>query len=119
MRQHLRFHLGITLLAVLGADSASGADDPGQPPREVVVFAGRQDGYHTFRIPAVITTAKGTLLAFCEGRKNSTSDSGDIDVVLRRSTDGGATWSPLQLVADAGPDTIGNPCPVLDRTTGR
>ena len=38
-------------------------------------------------------TAKGTLLAFCEGRRNSRSDAGDIDVLLKRSTDGGRTWS--------------------------
>jgi sialidase-1 len=88
------------------------------PPEQAAVFTAGKDGYHTFRIPALVVSAKGTLLAFCEGRKDSARDSGDIDVVLRRSFDGGKTWQPLQLVADAGPDTIGNPCPVVDRTTG-
>lgn len=86
--------------------------------REVDVFVSGKDGYHTFRIPAVVVSKKGTLLAFCEGRKNSRSDTGDIDLVLRRSFDGGKTWGPLQIVADFGPDTIGNPCPVIDQTTG-
>lgn len=63
-------------------------------------------------------SAKGTLLAFCEGRRNSAADSGDIDVVLRRSFDHGKTWSSVQLVADAGEDTVGNPTPVVERKTG-
>lgn len=77
------------------------------------------DGYHTFRIPALITSAKGTLLAFAEARDaNSRMDSGNIDMVLKRSTDGGKTWGPLQVVVDFGEDTIGNPTPVVDRKTG-
>jgi sialidase-1 len=84
----------------------------------VDVFVSGQDGYHTYRIPAAIVTPKGTLLAFCEGRKKSTSDTGDIDLVLRRSADGGATWGPLQVVWDDGANTCGNPCPVVDRDTG-
>lgn len=87
-------------------------------PRHVVVFRAGEDGYHTYRIPALIGARKGALLAFCEGRRNSRSDTGDIDLVLKRSFDGGATWSRMQVVADFGEDTIGNPCPVVDRKTG-
>ena len=58
------------------------------------------------------------MLAFCEGRVQAAGLTGDIDLVLRRSTDGGRTWSPLAVVADDGPNTLGNPCPVVDRTTG-
>ncbi|MCX6624773.1 MAG: sialidase family protein, partial [Acidobacteria bacterium] len=76
------------------------------------------DGYHTFRIPALIATKKGTLLAFCEGRKGGAGDSGDIDIVMKRSNDEGKTWSALKVVADHGSDTIGNPAPVLDRKSG-
>ncbi len=82
------------------------------------LFISGQEGYHTFRIPSLIVTPKGTVLAFCEGRKISRSDSGDIDLVLKRSFDNGKTWQPLQIVADDGPNTMGNPCPVLDRDTG-
>jgi sialidase-1 len=63
-------------------------------------------------------TTRGTLLAFCEGRKHSRADSGDIDIVLRRSLDGGKTWTGMQVVADMGSDCIGNPCPVVDAGTG-
>jgi sialidase-1 len=82
------------------------------------VFVAGTDGYHTYRIPSLLVTSKGTVLAFCEGRKTGRGDAGNIDVVLRRSFDGGNTWQPLQVVWDDGPNTAGNPCPVVDRTTG-
>ena len=82
------------------------------------MFVSGQGGYHTYRIPALIVTSNQTLLAFCEGRKNSASDTGNIDLLLKRSTDGGKTWSEPQVVWDDGPNTCGNPCPVVDETTG-
>ena len=82
------------------------------------VFRSGEGGYHTYRIPALITTPKGTLLAFCEGRRNGGGDSGDIDLLLRRSFDNGKTWQPIQTIADMGEDTIGNPAPVIDQKTG-
>lgn len=90
----------------------------GPAPSEVEVFSAGSEGYHTFRIPSAIVTARGTLLAFCEGRTGGRGDAGDIDLVLKRSLDGGTTWRPLQVVWNDGPNTCGNPCPVLDRTTG-
>jgi len=88
------------------------------PPQQAKLFVSGTDGYHTYRIPSVIVTKKGTVLAFCEGRKNSRSDSGDIDLLLKRSTDWGRTWSKRQIVWDDGPNTCGNPCPVVDEETG-
>ena len=85
---------------------------------QVEVFRSGVDGYHTYRIPALIETKRGTLLAFCEGRRSAGGDSGDIDLLLKRSRDGGRTWSAAQVVADLGEDTIGNPAPVVDRKTG-
>ena len=59
--------------------------------RESDVFLSGRDGYDTYRIPSLIVTLEGTVLALSEGR-GSVSDSGDIDIVLRRSLDGGVTW---------------------------
>jgi hypothetical protein len=87
-------------------------------PVQVPVFVAGEGGYHTYRIPAVIATPKGTVLAFCEGRKAGRGDAGNIDLILRRSTDGGKTWGPTQVVWDDGDNTCGNPCPVLDAKTG-
>jgi len=82
------------------------------------VFVAGTEGYHTFRIPSVIRSANGDLLAFCEGRKDSGRDAGDIDLLLRRSTDGGQTWGAMQVLWDDAANTCGNPCPVLDARTG-
>jgi sialidase-1 len=109
--------LSLTLVFFVGNTSL--ADDQST---KTDVFVSGTGGYHSYRIPAVILTPKGTLLAFCEGRKSSRSDHGDLDLVLRRSTDNGRTWTPTQTVYEEGGDakiTIGNPCPVVDQETGR
>jgi len=87
-------------------------------PKQTDVFISGTDGYHTYRIPALIVTKKGTLLAFCEGRKKSRSDSGDIDLLLKRSEDSGKTWSKQHVIWDDNANTCGNPCPVVDHRTG-
>ena len=90
------------------------------PVSRVDVYVSGENGYHTYRIPSLLRTKNGQLLAFCEGRRNSRADDGDIDLLLKRSADGGATWSPQQVVyGEDGDITIGNPCPVVDRETGR
>lgn len=91
---------------------------PSPRPEGVMVFEGGRGGHHTYRIPALAVTTSGTVLAFCEGRKNGAGDAGDIDLVLRRSTDGGAIWSGQEVVWDDGANTCGNPCVVVDRETG-
>lgn len=104
----------LLLIVSFGCLSASRAD-------ETVVFRAGEDGYHTYRIPALISSHKGSLLAFCEGRKTNRNDHGDVDLVLKRSTDGGKTWLKQQLIHEEGGAekiTIGNPCPVLDSETG-
>ncbi|MFI1962980.1 exo-alpha-sialidase [Streptomyces pathocidini] len=86
-----------------------------------VIFKASQDpgDYSCFRIPAIVKTTRNTLLAFAEGRQDNCGDAGDIDLVLKRSTDGGRTWGPLQVVDRGNGDTHGNPAPIVDRRTGR
>lgn len=85
-------------------------------PRSTDVFVSGEDGYPTYRIPALLRTGSGTLLAFAEARQGG--DRGPTDTVVKRSTDGGRTWSDQRVVYSDGDRTIGNPTPVLDRTTG-
>ncbi|MFA7691355.1 MAG: exo-alpha-sialidase [Candidatus Hydrogenedentes bacterium] len=82
------------------------------------LFQQGEGGFHSYRIPALAVTAKGTILAFCEGRKFSTGDSGDIAILLRRSEDQGKSWSDAQVVWDDPGNTSGNPCVVEDKDTG-
>jgi sialidase-1 len=82
------------------------------------VYISGENGYHTYRIPSLLLTSKGTLLAFAEGRRGGRSDAGEIDLLLKRSLDEGQTWtSPQTVWADKG-NTCGNPTPVLDEDTG-
>ena len=90
-----------------------------RPDFLVDVFKSGPNGAPQYRIPALITTQKGTLLAFCEARRKGAGDTGKIDLVLRRSTDGGQSWGPEEIVWGDGDNTCGNPCPVVDKQTGR
>ncbi|ELS52758.1 sialidase family protein [Streptomyces viridochromogenes] len=83
-----------------------------------VPFRAGREGYASFRIPAVVVSRPGTVLAFCEGRVDSARDHGHIDIVLKRSTDGGRTWGPLQVAADNNWHLADNPAPVV-LDTGR
>ena len=82
------------------------------------LFKSGSEGYKCFRIPAIVTTTEGTLLAFAEGRKKGCSDTGDIDLVMKSSHDNGHTWSKLKVIWDDGENVCGNPAPVVDETTG-
>ena len=117
--EHVRFfsrRRGCQALAPLLMFAFARAEAPA-----TAVFTAGEDGYHTYRIPALLISQKGTLLAFCEGRKNNRRDHGDVDLLLKRSSDGGFTWSKARIVYEEGgtaSTTIGNPCPVQDKATG-
>jgi sialidase-1 len=100
----------VTMLGLAGVNAQQ---------KEVPVFVSGTEGYKTFRIPAVIRAANGNLLAFCEGRVNGGSDFGNIQIVLKRSSDGGKTWGRLQVAASNDTLQAGNSAPVLDNTDPR
>ena len=83
------------------------------------IFLRHKDGYHTYRIPTMVVTTKGTVLLFCEGRKNSRRDGGDIDMLLKRSEDGGRTWSEQMVLLDEGGGRVGNSCAIVERIIER
>lgn len=110
----------LLVLAFLTATTVFGA----QALTHVDVFTSGKDGYHTFRIPGIETAADGTLLAFAEARKYTSEDPGfgiqDIDLVLKRSSDNGATWSPMAIIEDPGEEwAAANPATILDRSNGK
>lgn len=98
------------------------------------VFPPGFNGIARYRIPGIVVTTKGTVLAYCEARKNDSKDWGEIEVHLRRSTDGGRTWQEPKHIAhkaeriegnphkkdDAGAreQTVNNPVAIVDRETG-
>ncbi len=77
-------------------------------PQFFDVFTSGRDGYPNYRIPSLVVTKKGIVLALCEGRTKN-DDHAANDLVLKRSTDGGITWGSLQLVRDEGESTCNDP----------
>ncbi len=73
------------------------------------VFTANTNGVSLYRIPGIVVTTQGTVLAYCEARRNSSADWGEIEVHLRRSLDGGKTWQPAQHIAHVGSRLEGNP----------
>jgi sialidase-1 len=117
------FVLGLLALLVLlsgcGAGRKVQQQKPEIPgPEQTDLFIGGEGGYASYRIPALITTQKGTVLAFVEGRKDSAADHGHNEILLRRSLDSGRTWNPDQLVMRDGTNALNNPTAVVDRDTG-
>ena len=87
-------------------------------PEQNDVFVAGNEGIHTYRIPTLMVAGDGSLLVFCEARKQAIDDNSPTDLVVRRSTDGGRTWQPTQtIVHGVKEEAIMNPCPVIDRTT--
>jgi sialidase-1 len=116
------------VLSCTQEESGSGNADPKpEPPTTsdpgtsglAYIFKERTDGYNCYRIPAIIKTKEGSLLAFAEARKLNCKDEGDIDLVVKRSTDGGKTWGEMQVIWDDADNTCGNPAPVIDQRTGK
>lgn len=114
------------LAGFLGLTAVVGRADtpyPGDPPgfERATVWSAGTGGYLFYRIPSAVVTAKGTLLVFCEGRRQPwgpKSDAGEINVVMKRSADNGRTFSEQQVVWADGKNTCGNPTAVVDRETG-
>ena len=136
-----RFLLLLLALAGLQAVAQSPGDNRVSPavPQSVPVFVNGKDGYGCYRIPALVTTLKGTIIAMADGRISGCGDiPNPLDLVIKRSFDNGRTWGPLQVVVNYGTDPsdtdvypcygITNPIPrvcggdgalLLDRTNGR
>ncbi|MBK8091946.1 MAG: exo-alpha-sialidase [Verrucomicrobiaceae bacterium] len=101
---------------------------------KVDVFTANTNGIARYRIPGIVVTQNGTVLAYSEARRNSSSDWGEIEIHLRRSTDGGKTWEAAKHIAHHGArlegnphkkkdggekeQTVNNPVAIVDRETG-
>jgi sialidase-1 len=108
---------GIIFISLIACSSFNNKSAEVPSGKRQVLWSRTDSTYNNFRIPALIVTTKGTVLAFAEGREGG--DSGDIDILLKRSEDGGRSWSQQAVVWNDDNNTCGNPCPVIDQNTGR
>ena len=87
---------------------------------QVDLFHAGDEGVHTYRIPALVETRKGTLLAIVDARHDSARDMpARISLVIRRSADRGRTWSPQRALRAVSEGGVGDASLLLDRRTGR
>ena len=107
MRTGIQFFVFYFLSSIFYSLSASPVD----------VFVNGQEGYPVYRIPSILATQRGSLLAFAEGRI-SLRDHSENDIVMKRSDDGGATWSVLRVIAEDGTNALNNPTVVQARKSG-
>lgn len=90
------------------------ASAPRSVSRAVPVFVSGHEGYRRFRIPAIVRLPDGDLLAFADANLDGTADFGNVRIVMKRSRDGGRSWSALQVVASNGNLQADNAAPVVD-----
>ncbi|MBS1751926.1 MAG: exo-alpha-sialidase [Bacteroidetes bacterium] len=105
MKKYSLFFAGIFFFAASFAQKKS-----------VPVFVSGTEGHKSYRIPAIISLPNGSLLAFAEGRVHGAGDFGDVNIVLKKSSDKGKTWSKMQTIVDYDSLQAGNPAPVVDLT---
>lgn len=107
--------LFILLIATLYIGFAAGEDFT-----KVTVFNAGDNNVNSFRIPSLVTSKNGTLIAACEARRTSWRDKSPTDIAVKRSTDGGKTWSSIRFVTDQAKDKYAfmDPCLLADNITG-
>ena len=88
------------------------------PPEFSDVFVAGKDGFPAIRIPSVVVTKKGSVLAFAEARKARSADQAGNELVLKRSRDGGRTWEAMQTIAADGANSLNNPTSVVEQNSG-
>lgn len=104
----------LLLILIVACRVGAAAEEPTITP----VFVPKEDGFKSIRIPSIVLTKKGGLLAFAEGRQ-ANRDQAQNQILLKRSTDGGQTWSPVRTIAEDGAKSMNNPCAVVEQHSGQ
>ncbi|MDQ7807711.1 sialidase family protein [Amycolatopsis sp. A133] len=107
---------GLLGCAAVAVPAAVGSATAQADVASTLVFNKNTDNHDCYRIPTIVKANNGDLLAFAEGRNEGASfcnDLGKIDLVMKRSTDGGKTWGALNTVITAFGDVKGNPAPIV------
>lgn len=129
------FIFSLCILLLLSLISCSDADNAfaGKKPKVVnpeikgvlsyTIFNAGDNYVNTYRIPSICVTNKGSILVFCEARYSTWMDkAGRADIVMKRSTDKGRSWSEMKNLTELGlydTRTYMDPTVVVDRNSGK
>ena len=134
LQRRFRLQVAATTALLLLTTAMASAEKNEVVKRDL--FEAGKKGYRLYRIPGIVVTKKGTVLAYCEARKSDRGDWGPIDVLMRRSRDGGKTWQPRKRIVHVegelpinpvaaaqnldkpGDNTVNNPVAIVDHETG-
>lgn len=115
------FLMAVCLTAAVGAAACTphSAEAAGAAFEEKRIFTSGEDGYVLYRIPGIVVTGNGTLIAYCEARA-ARGDREPMDIVMKRSTDGGNTWGSRVKLADgvSTGDTMNNAVMIAEENSG-
>ncbi len=100
----------VLLLSLLGSNNTLRSAEPQLD--KIDLFQAGVGGYALYRIPGVVVTQRGTVLAYCEGRVTGKGDWGSIDIVMRRSTDGGKRWGAMFKLPEVAGLKVKNPAAI-------
>ena len=112
------FLIALTLLLSAFMLGCTGAVRPKEPDM-IDLYVSGTEGYHTHRIPSIVCTPRGTLLAIAEGRVGKRNDHAENDLLVKRSKDNGETWGPMQIIVEDGVNALVDPSTVVIGETGR
>ena len=98
-------------------------EDINKAPEFTALFnTGMQEGISCYRIPAIVTAPNGDLIAAIDERVPGCGDlkwSKDINLIVRRSSDNGKTWSGIEKVVDFPyGESASDPSMIVDKVTG-
>ncbi len=128
IRPHVLLPCLLALAPLMLAPRVSRAEEPAtadlprqvaaNPPALADVFVPQTDGFVAIRIPSVVVSRHGVVIAFAEGRA-ANSDQAKNKIIMKRSLDGGQSWSPRSIIARRGAAPLNNPCALVERESGR
>lgn len=118
MNLYKKATIGLLLILFVGQNFLLAQQYSNYNKYKTTVFEAGQDGIDSYRIPSIITTSKGTLLAFCEARKISSTDKTPTDIAVKRSVDNGRTWSEINLLTNGDDEAYMDPVALVDNITG-
>lgn len=105
--------VGLAIVTVFGFGRHASAAEPLLEKHDL--FVANTDGYKLYRIPGIVVTKKGTVLVYCEARRSDRGDWGEINILMRRSTDGGKTFSPAKQIVTPPADAKKNPAALAQK----